>query len=257
MLVDVENVAEVQHEVPAAGDVAGPEVERGLVIAQSRAEGIQGTRSVAGLTQGEPGRGLERHGLLSRRPSELQGAEVVVGEHLGMVLGSAERIDPFRGQTVLLGPRGAWDLAIRNVADKEVAEGVLQLPCNGRTALPAHELLPLEGVQAALRRLALDVAHRADRSEPEELAEHGSRLKQGLLLARQSVETRGDDPLHRLGHGDLLRAPLDEHAGELLGVEGVAARSRQQVGLLVSGKDGALEQSSDEASGLLVGQRRQ
>src|SRR5438876_10252067 len=99
MLVDVENVAEVQHEMPAPWGALGPEVERSFVVPSSRGEGIQRTRSVAGLTQGEPGRSLEGRRLESGRPGELQGAQIVVGEHLRVVLRPAQRLDPLGCQT--------------------------------------------------------------------------------------------------------------------------------------------------------------
>ena len=98
-------------------------------------------------------------------------------------------------------------------------------------------------------RRAFDVVA-VERAAPERLAEHGRVEQQLLLLRRERVEPRGDDPLHRLGQVAAGVAALGEHARELLGVERVAAGAREQLLLLVSA--GSSCRSSSAASSRAV-----
>jgi hypothetical protein len=56
-------------------------------------------------------------------------------------------------------------------------------------------------VQECGRRAFLSV----ERARPEDLADYRGILEQGLLLGREAVEARGDDPLERLGKRQVLR----------------------------------------------------
>jgi hypothetical protein len=71
----------------------------------------------------------------------------VVREHLGMIFGAAERLDPRCDLSVLLRALGSCDLAVRDVTYEGVGEGELALALDGRTALLANEGLPRERVQ--------------------------------------------------------------------------------------------------------------
>ena len=78
-------------------------------------------------------------------------------------------------------------------------------------------------------------ADRAYRAEPEDSPKHGGVLKQLLLLDRQPVEARRDDALHVLGQRELLAAAaLCDQARELLRVERIAARPREERRLKLS-----------------------
>ena len=66
----------------------------------------------------------------------------MVSEHLGDVVGSlGECLDPLGCTAVLLRPLGAGNLAVRNIPDEHMAEGVLHLAADRGPALAAHELL--------------------------------------------------------------------------------------------------------------------
>ncbi len=81
--------------------------------------------------------------------------------------------------------RSARDLAVGDVANEHVAEGVLGLARDGGAPLAADELLALERVQALLDCPALAPAERRERAEPEDLADDGGVLEQLLLLGRE------------------------------------------------------------------------
>src|SRR5438552_381799 len=81
------------------------------------------------------------------RPPQPERLEIVVREHLGVVLRSAERLDPSRRPLVPLAPAAPRNLTVRDVAYEQVAEGVLILAANRGAPLPAHEFLPLERVE--------------------------------------------------------------------------------------------------------------
>jgi hypothetical protein len=159
-----------------------------------------------------------------------------MSEHLAVVLGPAEGLDPPRCGLVPLGARRAGDLAVGDVAHEEVPEGVLLLPADRRAALAPDELLALEGVQRRLHLRPLPAIEHADRPKPEHLAEHGRVLEQLLLCERETVDARRDDALHVLGQRELLvTAGLLEQARELLRVERIPAGSREQRRLYLCG----------------------
>ena len=229
----------------------------------------------------EPGRGRERserHGAIGGRTQraaralgdawklpargrgELERLEVVMGDRLGVVVGSPERLDPFRRRPVLVGAAGARDLRVGDVTDEQVPERVFALLAHRRAPLPADELLPLEGVQRLLGLRPVTVADPGDSPEPEDLADDGRVLEQELLDHGQTIEAGGDDPLHGLGQLRLAVAPgseLGEHSRELFGVERVAAGMVDQRRLNVGREHGALEQRVDELGGLVVRERRE
>ena len=150
-----------------------------------------------------------------------------MGEQLRLLLRTAERVDPGRRGPMLARSDRARDLAVGDIANQEVSEGVLALACDRRAAAASHELLSLERVQQLLRLPARQAADRLDRTEPEDLSHDGCVLKQQLLLLGQGVEACRDDPLD--GVRQLAEvAALEENAGVLLGVERVAARSGEE-----------------------------
>jgi hypothetical protein len=65
--------------------------------------------------------------------------------------------------------------------------------------------------------------------DPEDLAEDGCILYKRLFLEWERVEACRDDPLDRVGQRELRAVfSLGEHTGVLLGVEGIAAGSREE-----------------------------
>jgi hypothetical protein len=54
----------------------------------------------------------------------------VIGERLGVLVATSERFDPPRDALMLVCPLPSRDLAVRDVANKEMQERVLRLFCN-------------------------------------------------------------------------------------------------------------------------------
>src|ERR1700736_1244859 len=117
-----------------------------------------------------------------------------MGEHLGVVLGAPERSDPFPCQTVFLRALGAGNLSVGDVAHQNVEERVLRLLRYRRPAHLLHEVLAFERVKMPLGRTAIHVSKPGDGTKPEHLADYRRVLEQALLLTRERVETRGDNP---------------------------------------------------------------
>src|SRR6266545_332188 len=140
-------VAKEQHRPPRI--VARPKLERSLIKPGRRGNGVQPRRAVARLPEGNARPLLELRPHLSGGASELERAQIVVGEHLGLILASVEgeRLEPFGGQPVLLSPGGPRDLRVGDVANERVAERVFLLVGDGRAPFAADEFLPLESVQ--------------------------------------------------------------------------------------------------------------
>src|SRR6186713_970518 len=130
--------------------VLGPRVDRGGVEPPRRLPRAQGVCAVAGFMQRQPRWSLERGRVRSRGPGELQSAGVVVREHLGMIVRPAELLDPLAGEPVLLGSAGTRNLAIGDISNEQVPEGVLALARHRGPPLATDELLPLEAVQGLL-----------------------------------------------------------------------------------------------------------
>ncbi len=66
-------------------------------------------------------------GLFRLALSVLQRSGVVVGQELGVVLGPAQRVDPFGRAAVAFGAAGARDLTICDLLQQLVGEGVLDV----------------------------------------------------------------------------------------------------------------------------------
>ena len=154
-----------------------------------------------------------------------------------------------------LGPGCTRDLVVGDVADQHVTEGVLVLASDRRSALAADELLPLEGMQPLLRFVPFAAADGADRSEPEDLAEHRRVLEELLLFGWEPVEARGDDSLDVLGERQVFAVCLGVEPGELLRVEWVAARPREQRCLCLRRHHRTLQQAGQKARGVVVRER--
>lgn len=156
---------------------------------------------------------------------ELERLPVMVGEEIGVV-GDAlacHLLDPVGGAAVLRRALGARNLAIGDVADQGVPEDVLRLILYRGRPRPSHELLACELMEPFANVFRVAIAHRFERTGPEDLAEHGRVVEQRLPLRRDRVQARGDDALHRVGQREILgRAALAEHPHVLLGVERVA-----------------------------------
>ena len=115
----------------------------------------------------------------------------MVRHELGLVVRPSEALDPVGCANVLLPAREARDLSVGDVAHEHVPERVLRLAPDSRPALAPQDPLAIERVQR--------VVVRVDRTRPEDLPVDRRVLDDPLLLRRETVEPRGDQPLHRLG----------------------------------------------------------
>ena len=97
-----------------------------------------------------------------------------------MVLASAELLDPAGGEEVLLRPLASGNLAVGDVADEQMPEGVFAVALDSASALATDELLALERVQSVVERLP--AGQRGQRTGPEARADHRGVLEHRLLL---------------------------------------------------------------------------
>ncbi len=149
---------------------------------------------------------------------------------------------------MLLHSARAGDLSVGDVAHEQMLERILRLARNGGPAVAADELLPFERVQNVLVRAA-------DGARPEDLAEHGSVLHEGLLLRRERVDARGNESLQRLRQGELTAGALGEHARVLARVQRVALGASQHRLLGLGVENSAVEQMLQQARCVVVGER--
>src|SRR5439155_7415593 len=89
-------------------------------------------------------RGLGDQDHRHRCAGILEGPPVVVGEHLRVVLGPPERLDPSRCPSMPLGSIPPWDLRVGHIAEQDVLEGVLGFAGDGGPPGPPDEPLALQ-----------------------------------------------------------------------------------------------------------------
>ena len=184
---------------------------------------------------------------LERRPP-------VVGEHLGVILGSAERLDPVGDVPVLRGAVGARRSGRTRRRGRARARRRARSRRRRRSALPAHESLPLQRVERALGAVSVPRRARSSRRPCRPPA----RRVGAPSPPRETVQARRDDALERLGQGELLRrAPLEVELGELLRVERVAARPLEERLLGLCRQHRPVEELAIRTRGLLLGERRE
>ena len=146
---------------------------------------------------------------------------------------------------MLLRPCAPRDLAVGDVAEQYVLEGVLRVACDSRSSLAGDEVLSLQSAQPPLRFGGVDACGGGDAAKPEDFAVHRCLLKQLLLGAGQRVDSRGDDALHRFRELS-GRSPLRQHPHVLLREKRVPARSLQQCSLLIRELKRLLHERSDQ-----------
>ena len=103
--IDEREGSGVRNEEPRPlGVVFWRQLERGLVEAGRRWECEKPHGTVARAVQCPAGVLLELAQCDARRPGQLEGRRVVMRDQVRMVVGTAEGLDPFGGESVLLGP---------------------------------------------------------------------------------------------------------------------------------------------------------
>src|SRR5437764_8206258 len=112
------------------------------------------------------------------RSRELERLLVVVGEQFRVVVWAPQPFDPGCGTTVLLRPCAPRDLAVGDVAEQYVLEGVLRVACDSRSSLAGDEVLSLQSAQPPLRFGGVDACGGGDAAKPEDFAVHRCLFKQ-------------------------------------------------------------------------------
>ena len=120
---------------------------------------------------------------------------VVVREHLGPVAARSGGSSIHSAARRCLSAARPAGSASRRRRGRAHARTVFLLACDRAVQLAADELLAHEGVESA-RRSADAIPRAAPPARSP--ADHGGVLEQRLLVGREQVEPRRDDPLHRL-----------------------------------------------------------
>jgi len=123
----VERDGKPKQKVGALG-VIRPERECVVVLGRRDRVAVEGGRSVSGGAQRQAGALDDLVVAATRCTDELERRAPVVREHLGVVIRTAEAVDPFRDGTVPLRAVVTWDLAVRDVAHERVRKRKLALP---------------------------------------------------------------------------------------------------------------------------------
>src|SRR5262245_52004565 len=111
------------------------------------------------------------------------------------------------GETkVELCPPALRHLAVRHVAHQDVLEGVLVLAGNRGDGPLCDEVTACELTEARARIVRLRpvlAAQVRDRTGPEDGPDDGRVVGEPLLIVRQAVESRADEPLDARGNWEL------------------------------------------------------
>ena len=179
-----------------------------------------------------------------------------MGEQLGQVL------DPLACLALDPGGRGAvparalrpGDLAVGDIADEQMPEGVLALALHRAHPGRADELLASQLVQRKFELGLIAAADLGQRAHPEHLPEHGRVLKQALPIRRERVQAGGDQRLQTLRQLRLVgtQVSVGEQAHELLGVERVPACPLQHALLQLGAEHAGGDQVGNELGGLPI-----
>ena len=207
-----ERLGPLEEEVGDRRVVLRREVERTAVVTGGSAECVERCGAIAGQCARPSNLLFESHVGAPARLHELEGGLPVVREHLGVVLGSAERLDPLGDSAVLCRALGARDLPVRDVPNEGMAERVLALVLDRRAPLAPDERLAFERVERRRGVLALS----SERAAPEDLPDHGCVLEEILLGSLEAVEAGCDDALERRQREVLGRPVFEVELCELL-----------------------------------------
>src|SRR5213596_2723696 len=143
----MEGLAVAPKDPGALPLVGRPELECLFIESHSGGKRVEREGAIACLAERHTSALSKRTRLLPSRLGQLERAGVVMGDHLGVVFGPAEGLDPLRREPVFVAALGARDLAIGNVADEHVSKRVFLLIRKRRAPLAADELLALERVR--------------------------------------------------------------------------------------------------------------
>ena len=144
---EVPSLCELQEKTGSSGVGFRPELEGVLVIPRGGGVRVEGVGPVSRISEGTS-RGVGKLAVVEAGGTRVVDcSHVVMREHLGVILGTAERIDPLRGTTVFVGAGGARDLPVGDVAYQQVPEGVFLVVLDRRPPFASNEVLALEGME--------------------------------------------------------------------------------------------------------------
>ena len=129
------------QELRPLGIVVRPELQGTSVVGRCGREGIQRERSIARDAHREPG--SLRVDPRSACLRVVESSSEVVREHLGVILGASERLEPGGSREVLLRAASTRDLLVGDVPDERVPKEVLVLACDRAPAVSRSRLAPL------------------------------------------------------------------------------------------------------------------
>jgi hypothetical protein len=116
-----------EEHLAAALSVPRTELERTLVVRGRRPVRVECAGPFARLGQRVDRRRDDRRGVQPCGATELDRPRIVVRQHLRLALEPSERLDPLRREPMLLRTRRPRHLVVGDVANEEVAKGVLAL----------------------------------------------------------------------------------------------------------------------------------
>ena len=148
---EMEGPCSPEEELGVVGIVRRGQRERRREVLRGGSMCVERERPVPGLAERVARSLRNRRVIASRGASQFQGGGPVVGEHLGVVFGTAERLDPLGDTAVLRSPVRAGNLTVGDVANERMGEGELALALDGGAPLATDESLSLERVQAPAR----------------------------------------------------------------------------------------------------------
>ena len=180
-----------------------------------------------------------------------------------LVAALARPLDPLRKAGMELGAARLREALVGDLARQRVLERVFGLALERGPRAPADEVTVLEDAEVGLL-LAEQLVHRAG---PEDSADDCGGLESGLVRRLEQIDARGEDRLHRIGHGEsgrqrrrapravrpLQHALVDQAADDLLDEERIPLGCFQDQVPDLGKLDG--EQPLDEHAGIVRGQR--
>ena len=164
-VTEVAHATEAEQQLEPFGLFLWAERQRLSVVPLSRLQSVEGRGAVPRLSKRDSGSRRDRVDVAPGGAGELDGTQIVVRDHLGVVLGSAQGLDPLGCASVFLRSLDAGDLPVGDVANKQMLEGELGFAFDRAATRTLHELFLLERVELLFCR--------GERAEPEHLPQHG------------------------------------------------------------------------------------
>ena len=227
----VEGSAKTKKQLRSVGVVWRRELEGSAIEARGGLECVQSDCTVSGFPERSAGAVGQQDNVLTCRARVLERCLVVVGEHLGVILLTAERLDPLCSRSMLLGSLCSRHLLVGDFADERVAERVLVLVGDRASATSrlTNSFRSSECRRSSSGRRSSPSAP-SQKTRPTTAASWSSSFS-----SRGRVSRRAAMMPWTLSGRTTSPGRSSEHPRELLGIERVPARvlekTRLQVGL--------------------------